>query len=138
MKTDTKNYSSSGQYEPPAGLFEKIIARIRKEERLLIIKKRILLFSSGVFVSAGACIPALIGFRQEFAESGFFQFLSLMFSDSAAIGAHWQDFLLAILESLPVMSISALLAILLAFLWMLKYCTRAIQGITISTHTRQI
>jgi hypothetical protein len=113
--------------EPPAGLFNKIMARIHEEERLLSIKKRLILFSTAVIISAGAFIPIINAFQTEFAQSGIYQFLSLIFTDSGTVLSLWQDFSLALLESLPAVSTIALLATMLFFLWSLKHFAQAIK-----------
>ena len=115
--------------EPPVGLFNKIMARIHEEERLLSIKRRLILFSIPVIISAGAFIPVINAFQAEFAQSGFSHFLSLMFSDFGSVIANWQDFGLTILESLPAMSIISLLTTALVFLWSTKHLAQAIKGI---------
>jgi len=112
--------------EPPAGLFAKIMARIHEEERLLS-KRRLFLFSTTVLISAGALIPVVNAFQTEFAQSGLFQFLSLLFSDVGSVAANWQDFGLAILESLPAMNMMALLITMFVLLWSLKHLAQAIK-----------
>lgn len=113
--------------EPPAGLLDRIMARIHEEEQLMSVKKRLFLFSITVLVSAIAFIPAISNFQQEFAQSGFLQFVSLLFSDFGLVIADWQNFGLAILESLPAMSITAFLFTALVFLWSLKHFASAIK-----------
>lgn len=113
--------------EPPAGLFNKIMARIREEKLLLSIKKRLILFSAVILASVGILIPVVGAFQAEFSQSGFSQFLSLMFSDLGAVTANWQDFGLALLESLPATSLIAFLATLLVLLWSLKHFAQAIK-----------
>lgn len=113
--------------EPPTGLFDKIMSRIHEEEQIMSIKKRLFLFSITVLVSTGAFIPVINAFQADFAQSGLVQFLSLLSSDLGAVMASWQDFGLAILESVPVMSISAFLFTLLVFLWSLKHLAQAIR-----------
>lgn len=113
--------------EPPAGLFNKIMASIREEKLLLSIKKRLILFSAVILASVGILIPVVGAFQAEFSQSGFSQFLSLMFSDLGAVIANWQDFGLALLESLPATSLIAFLATLLVLLWSLKHFAQAIK-----------
>jgi len=113
--------------EPAEGLFEKITQRIRKEQRLLIIKRRLALFSIGVVGSAAAFIPVFRMVQSGFTESGFTEFFSLIFSDLGPVTAHWQNFVLALLESLPVMSIAAFLGIIFIFIESLKFLTRDIK-----------
>lgn len=113
--------------EPPTGLLDRIIARIHKEEQLMSIKKRLFLFSTTILVSAITFVPAISAFKEEFAQSGFLQFVSLLFSDFWLVIADWQNFGLAILESLPAMSITAFLFTALVFLWSLKHFASAIK-----------
>ncbi|MDO8600802.1 MAG: hypothetical protein Q7R73_04360 [bacterium] len=120
-------HSHNENTELPADLFERIIARIHEEERLLSLKKRLILFSTTIFVSVGGFIPVVSILRQEFAQSGFLQFLSLMFSDFGAVMANWQDFGLALLESLPIMGMAAFLLTILVFFWSLKHFVWAVK-----------
>ena len=113
--------------EPPEGLLNKIMARIHEEEQLLSTKRRLILFSIPVIISAGAFIPVINAFQAEFAQSGFSQFLSLMFSDFGLVMVNWQNFGLGVLESLPAMSIAALLTTTLVFLWSIKHLAQAIK-----------
>jgi len=112
--------------ELPAGLFNKIMARIREEELLLSVKKRLILFSAVILASVGVLIPVVSAFQVELTQSDFSQFLSLMFSDLSAVTANWQDFGLALLESLPATSLIAFLATILILLWSLKHLAQAI------------
>ncbi len=119
--------SENYKIEPPIGLFEKIMNRIHKEERLLVIKRRIVIFSIGLVGSLSGFIPAFKMARIGFIESGFFQFSSLIFSDFSIVMAYWQSFAAALLETLPIMSIIVLLGILFVFLESLKYLTKNIK-----------
>lgn len=56
----------------------------------------------------------------DFASSGFAQFFSLLFSDFSAISLYWQSFVLALLQTLPAVSLACFLALLLVFLQSLK------------------
>lgn len=111
--------------EPPVGLLGRIMLRIDEEERLMSIKRRLVLFSSSFVVSAIAFIPVIGTIRAEFAQSEFYQFFSLLFSDGGLVMQYWQDFSLALLESVPVISIVMLLGTSLVFLWSLKHLARA-------------
>lgn len=108
-------------------LLAKIMARIREEERLISVKKRLILFSVSVIASAGAFIPAFNIFRREFVGSGFYQYLSLPFYDSGFVMTSWRDFGFALLESLPAMSIAVILASALVFLWSFKHLAKTIK-----------
>lgn len=127
-----KLFSHLESPEPPAGLFEKIMRRISNEQHISTFKWRIALFSTGVVGSIAAFIPVFQMAKSAFAESGFTQFFSLFFSDLELVVSHWQNFILALLESLPVMSTVALLATVFIFISSLKFLTR-----DINPHTKR-
>jgi len=109
--------------EPREGLFEEIMGCIRREE-FFYAKCRMAAFFLLFAVSAVAFLPVLRIAAAEAAESGFFEFMSLMFSDSGAVLALWQNFLLALAESLPVVSLAALLIVTLVLFQSLKIISR--------------
>ncbi len=122
---------------PPAGLLDKIIVRIREEERLLFIKRRFVLFLISVVLSAGAFVSAVKIFWQELVESGFYQYLFLALSDFGSILENWQNFGFALLESLPAASIISVLAIILIFLWSLRNFIIIIQSLNLSVDAQK-
>ena len=112
--------------EPPAGLLDKILARIRYEERFASLKKRVAFWSLAVVGSLVAAVPAVRLLGAELAESGLPQTLYLLFSDTAAVIAYFGDFALSVVESLPVMGIAMVLSITLILLVALKMLARDI------------
>jgi hypothetical protein len=99
----------------PSELFGRIIARLRKEERLLSIKRKIVLYS---LTTGGSMLILMLVFRafqSDLISSGFLQFFSLLFSDFSFVAVSWQNFSLSLLEALPVMSLLLLLAAFLTF-----------------------
>lgn len=102
--------------EPRDGFIDDIIARIRKEKELYLLKRRIVIFSMSLISSALALWPALRLLESDLATSGFGQFISLAFSDSGMVAAYWQNFALAVLESMPVMSLAFFLAVVFMLL----------------------
>lgn len=115
--------------EPPADLLDKILNRIQREKKLINIKRRIVVFSLGVLGPAIAFIPAFRAVQAEIAESGFSELFSLIFSDLSVVINLWDQFILSILESLPVMSMVLLFTIIFVFLGSLKYLVRDITTI---------
>jgi hypothetical protein len=113
--------------EPPGDLFNRVINRIQKERRLLILKRRMFIFSLSAVCSAIALIPAFKMVKTGFTESGFMQFFSLLFSDFKIVVAYGQNFILSLLETLPVMSLVILLVVVLVFLESLRFLTRDIK-----------
>lgn len=96
--------------EPSEGLAEKVMFRVRKEERKRAVR-RLILFSIGIVASCATLFPAFNAVHTAMAQSGTLQFISLAFSDSGTVIALWNDFIFSILEALPVMSIVAFLTV---------------------------
>ena len=106
--------------EPPKDLFEKIVKRIHREERILVFKK-IIIFSITLIAAIAGFAPTLKFFLSDLSQSGFFNFFSLAFYDFSAVMAYWQSFAMILLETLPTLSLLLFLAVLLTFLQSLKY-----------------
>lgn len=116
MRKDIENlFALMKAPEPPEGLAGKILGRIDAERRRKALVRRIALFTAGAIASVAAFVPAFLAARTSLTESGFGQYLSLLFSDGGAVLAAWQDFGFALLESLPAVALAACLAALLCF-----------------------
>ena len=92
--------------EPPAGLFEKIILAIKREQELRRTKR--LLFSF-LFLSVVSLISTPFSWTMlvsQVKSSGIIYFISTAVSDFGTFLAFWKDFGLAIAESLPVAGIT--------------------------------
>ncbi len=115
--------------EPPEGLLNKIMLRIQKEQKFLMIKRRIMFLSIGIvgiIVSAAAFIPAFKATQTGLNESGFIYFLSLIFSDFEIVAVSWQNFVMSLLETLPIMSFATLFAIIFIFLGSVKFLIKSV------------
>ena len=115
-----KLFSKISQLEPPADLAEKILHYLGKERRSAV-RRRLVLLTCLMLISAAALLPTGQMARTELSQSGFWQFLSLIFSDFKLIQNFWQSFLLSLLETLPALSLALFLAALLVFLESLKF-----------------
>ncbi len=111
--------ASNFYLEPPIGLFERIMKRIRREERLLVLR-RVVLFSITLTASAVGFFPTFNMLVSDFNQSGFLRFFSLMFSDFSIITTYWQSFVMVLLETLPAISLALFLTVLLTFLQSIK------------------
>jgi len=110
--------------EMPAGLFDRVMTRIYKEQRLLSLKRRLVIFAVVLMSSLVGFGFALQAAKTAILESGFAEFASLIFTDATALTNYWQNFGLTLLEALPVMSIVACLVAILVFLEALKFFVR--------------
>lgn len=106
--------------EPCADLERQVMRRIKSyKHRVFIIKTTgfgIVLVASGAGVVVG-----YLNLTSAFSQSGFFQFVSLFFSDFGAAMGNFQDYLFSILESFPVFSAAFLLTGIIAVIWSLAH-----------------
>jgi len=114
-----KLFSKLPEAMPPKGLLEKILLSVeRKQRRKAWIGFIISLFS--FLAGLGLIVPVSMNLQAEMSRSGFFQFLSLIFSDFSNIVQSWQEFALSLLEYLPIFSIVSFLVILFVLLASLR------------------
>jgi ABC-type spermidine/putrescine transport system permease subunit I len=118
--------------EPPIGLFEKIIKRLHREERILVLK-RVALFSTTLIISTIGFFPSFNMLVSDFSQSGFLRFFSLMFSDFSTVTTYWQSFGMILLETLPAISLALFLAVLVTFLQSIKSLSRDVKTIIRAT-----
>src|SRR5258708_6166806 len=107
------NTISTTQVEPadcPVGLFDKIILAVKIESERKQTKKVLLTFISLLLVSVAALPFSLSFFTSQWKASGVYYFITIMAGNMGLFSKLWQDFLLAVLESLPVMAIVVLAA----------------------------
>jgi hypothetical protein len=105
--------------EPRAGLKMVIFSQIQRKQVRLVRQKLVwhTLLLVGCIV---ALIPGWRYFITDFSQSGMQQYLSLLFSDASLVLRYWQDFILSLAESLPIISGVVILAIIFILLDSLK------------------
>jgi hypothetical protein len=86
---------------PPATLFPAILARIEAEKRRLA-RIRLAFFGATTFASASALVPIARFLGEGFARSGFTEYFSLVFSDSAVAVLYWKELALSLAQALPL------------------------------------
>jgi hypothetical protein len=109
----------SAAYEPEANLsariWRKISARIHRNAAL----KLWFSLAGGVF-SLVAFVPATKLLLNNFAHSGFYDYVSLIFSGSG-VSAYWKDLMVTLASSLPTASIFYAVTLLFVFIISLRY-----------------
>ena len=126
LKDFEKLFTIFNQLEPSPGLLDGIMLRINEVRRLKKARIRAAFFGTVFLAALIALVPAWQEFYAEFTQSGFLQFISLLFSDAGVIASYWQELLISLAESLPVFGISAILASVFGILISLKFLTRDI------------
>ena len=92
----------------PGQIWQKIITRNKKISLLKIWS-----FSILAFLSLLGMIPAFIKLTEDFSKSGFYEYLSLLFSSNGNLALYWKELSYSLAESLPVVGI--IYALLLVF-----------------------
>ncbi len=123
-----KLFSNLQEIRPDERLFNVILAKI-EFKTIMIARLKFALLCLVAAVSLVATVPAFQYTYQEFQRSGFFQYLSLLFSDSSVVLSYWYAFALSLLESLPFLAIAALLGSVFIFLEALRFAAKNIRNI---------
>jgi hypothetical protein len=118
MEKDNKKFLNRFQnLEPPPELFDRIILAIKKEQELQRIRK---LQFGFLFLSIFSISIMPFSWKMlinQMINSGIFYFVSTAVSNLAIFLNFWQDFIFAILESLPIVEIIFFAINLIIFLF---------------------
>jgi hypothetical protein len=107
------------QVKPPTHLKQRILSNIKSEESKKA--KIVLVFSSFGFVASFIAIfPAFIYLGRSLYQSGFFQYLSAIFSDGGIVLTYWKDYISLIVESAPLFEILSVLVVMFVLLLSLR------------------
>jgi hypothetical protein len=105
-----KDYEKLFKYltppEPPAGLFDRIILAIKREQELQQTKRLLFGFFSLLIISFISTPFSWTLLINQIESSGILYFISTAVSDFGVFLTLWKDFGLAILESMPIMGIA--------------------------------
>ncbi|NTW26961.1 MAG: hypothetical protein HGA36_01415 [Candidatus Moranbacteria bacterium] len=107
------------EIDPPKHLAQAVFSRIAREKARRISRK-ILWLRIGFIVSGILSIAALGVFGKIILTSEFSILLSLIFSDLKTVLIVWQDYVISLLETFPVISVVATLSPFFVFLLLIK------------------
>ena len=88
--------------KPSAGLFDRIILAIQREKELRQGKKILTSFVFLLFFSCATIPFSFILFTQQWQKSEIFYFIYTALENLRVFFSLWQDFLLSIVEALPI------------------------------------
>jgi hypothetical protein len=115
--------------EPNCRLAENVwCALLERDERIARLK--LWGFSVVGFISLAALVPTVRILSDDLAQSGFFDYFSLLavgFSFNSSVFSYWRELGLSLLESLPALIILFLLALIFIFFLSFKYAIRQIR-----------
>ena len=87
------------------------------------IEKRNLKFKSWGYSFAGVfslvfIVPVVRNLIEQFIQSGFYDYLSLVFSDLGSISLYWKEFMYSLIEAIPAVSLT--ITLLLSFVLLIS------------------
>jgi len=91
-------------YHPESRLSDDIWNVIESKNTHITRLKKFGYMSLGILSLSGS-IFSIKGLIEQFTKLGFFDYLSLVFSDSGVIATYWKEYILTLVDSLPVMSL---------------------------------
>jgi hypothetical protein len=97
-------------------LQQSIMLKIHRYQRRVLIAKTAG-FGALCAASLSFIVLGYFNLMSSLAQSGFFQFASLFFSDFSSAAANFQDFAFSIVESFPVFSAALILGAIVATIW---------------------
>ena len=89
-------------------------------------KIKLWIFTLIGFLSLAGLVPAFAVLSNDLAKSGFYEYFSLIFSDSGLVASFSKELIFSLAESLPVMNIVLSLTLLFVFFLSIKYVMKQI------------
>lgn len=105
--------------ETPEGLEDRISQRVfqtMEKQRQLHLRAQLVAESIVSIVTFASFVPLTLSLTQSLEQSGFFGYVSVLFSGDAGIALYWKELGLSIVESLPLLTISLALSVALVFI----------------------
>ncbi len=100
----------------PAHLEAAVLRRLGAAQRRALYS-RLLGFGAISISAIGALVPAINYLITTAINSGFYEYLSLGLSDQSALFTYWRELALSLTESLPILALTSVLALLAVLLW---------------------
>ena len=97
-----------GQYQPSHELRESILSRIATEEHQRARRYLLASFTAATVSVAGIVFAGTYVVRAIY-EARFYQYVSLLFSDTDIVLSYWREFMLSLAEALPFFAITLVL-----------------------------
>ena len=104
MEQNLQKLFKSASYQPESRLFGDIWSAIEYKSTQITKWKKFGYLSVSVLSLSGS-IFSIKSLIEEFIRLGFFNYLSLAFSDGGVIAKYWKEYTLTLVDSLPVVSL---------------------------------
>lgn len=125
MQNKLTKIFARAKYEPERGLEQNVWNTIVKRNKK-ITQIKLWVFSLTGAASFVGIIPAFKIMLADLTQSGFYEYMSLAFSNSNVVLSYSKELLLSISESLPATSIALSLSLMFIFFLSLKYIAKQI------------
>ncbi|MEI6042421.1 MAG: hypothetical protein WCQ00_02535 [bacterium] len=79
-------------------------------------------------ISFFVSIPIIAQIITSFTQSGFYNYVSIIFSDSDVAMVYWKEIVMSLAESLPIIGIASLLAVAVIFTWSILKATSVVRN----------
>ena len=116
------------EIKPRGELRQKILFSINKEE----IRHAKVYFFVSITTASASVFGLIFSVRfmvQEFYQSSFGSFLSLIFSDPSTLISYWKELSMSLLETLPILGITISLIAVYSFLFSIRTLVKNTRGI---------
>lgn len=113
-------FKAIGELKSPDLLSSKILFRINHEQRKRA-KFRLIITRTVGSLSFFAFFPILINLVAQLQNSGFWNYLSLLFTDTSTVAIYWKQFSLSLIEATPMFSLTLILLSLLGLFVSFKF-----------------
>ena len=114
------------QINPPTELEGVILGKIQEKEKRNAFVQCVV---GGIF-AIGSCIGTISAFLymgKSIGTSGFYEYVSLLFSDSGSLLSYWKEFSMSLAESLPLFGLTIALILIGIFIWSLSKTTKNVK-----------
>lgn len=105
--------------EPSKNLRKNILLTIVKEERQRA-KKYLAVSFAVASASAVGLVFSIQYIAQAISQSSFYQYLSLLFSDSDIVLSYWKSFAMSLVESMPFFAVTLVLFAVVALMMSIR------------------
>jgi hypothetical protein len=125
MEETLEKKFQKAKYGNPENLSENVWrAIIARDQRITRIK--LWAFASVAALSVSLLIPAFRILLTDFKQSGFYDYLSLIFSSGGSIISYWKELAFSLAESLPAISIILTLSLLFICFFSMRHLMKQV------------
>ncbi len=107
-----KAFKGLGDLKSPDLLSSKILLKI-DQERVKRLNRQVLITRIVGGISFVSFFPIFINFVSQMQNSGFWNYLSLLFTDTSVVMTYWKSFSMSLVEATPVFPLTLILISLL-------------------------